>query len=298
MYKLKYVNYDDLETELSFENNIAISRTIGLTGNAVSYEESQSFNHIGTAIERFSTKSKEIEISGEILGDTLLMKRQITRTISPLKRGRLYFNDVFFLEVIPVSTPTIEQYLENAKFTIVLKAAYPFWRFREMTTVGLGLVLPRFKFPVDYSKSHRFGEKIESGIHNVFVNGDIISDINYTFVARGFVKNPVITDVYTQKFIKLNTEMEQNDVIRVHRDSSRLLRIELTRDNKTTDIFGVLDEGSRLFFASPGDNYLELKSEDGNNLIIVNIEVYDTYLGVWDGIQRIQQGVSKAVVSR
>lgn len=285
-----------MEIELSYENNIAISRTIGLTGNNVNFEESQSFNHVGTAIERFATGSKEIEINGEILGDSILLKQQITRTVTPLKRGRLYFNDVFFLEVIPVKTPVVEQYRDNAKFSIVLKAAYPFWRFRELTSVGLGYVMPRFKFPVNYSEPHRFGESIITGIHNVFINGDITSDLNFTFRARGYVKNPVITNVYTQEFIKLNTEMQTNDVIRVYRDSSRLLKVELTRNDVTSDYFSVLDEGSRLFSAEPGDNFLELAATDGNKLVLVTIELYDTYLGVWDGLQRIQQGISAAVI--
>lgn len=297
MYKLKYVNYNDLEVELSYENNIAISRTIGLTGNTVNYSENQSFNHVGTAIDRFAANSKEIEINGEILGDTMLLKQQLTRTISPLVRGRLYFNDIFFIEVIPVKTPTIEQFYDNAKFSIVLKAAYPFWRYKEMTTVGLGYVLPRFRFPVNYAEPHRFGEKLVTRIHNVYVNGDITSDLNFTFRSRGYVENPVITNVYTQKFIKLNTTMLTNDIIRVYRDSSRLLRVELTRNNIISDAFNVLDEDSKLLYADPGDNFLELQADEGENLVLVNIEIYDTYLGVWDGIQRIRSGSSTAGIN-
>lgn len=289
MYELKYINDNDMTFDFSPKNNIAISRTIGLTGNNTSFEENQSFNSVGTAIETVGTQSKEIEINGEILGDSLFLKKQMTQTISPLNRGRLYFNDLFFIDVIPVKTPVLEQYKNFAKFSIVLKAPYPFWRYREYTKVGLGYVIPRFRFPVNYSKPHRFGEVVVTKIQNVFVNGDIDSDINFTFESRGYVLNPKITNVYTQEFIKLNIEINENDIIKVYRDSSRLLRVELIQGTKTKDVFYSLDENSRLFKVEAGNNFLELSADKGENLLTITLEIYDVYLGVWDGLQRIQQ---------
>lgn len=288
MYSLKYINSDGLEIDLNYNNDIAISRTIGLTGNINNYNESQAFNHVGTAIERFSTASKEIEINGEIIGNTLNKKQQITRAITPLKRGTLYFNDIFFIDVVPVKSPTFEQFRYNAKFSIVLKAPYPFWRYKDVTTLGLGYFLPRFKFPVNYAVPHRFGEKIETNIYRVNVNGDIASDINYTFMADGYVKNPKVINVETGEFIRLNIDLLIGDEIRVYRDLSRLLRVELIREELTTDVFYALDEESRLFTVDAGENILELKADEGINAFLVKIEIYDTYLGVYDGLQRLQ----------
>ena len=94
------------------------------------------------------------------------------------------------------------------QFTVSLSCLNPFWREETETREDIATWIGGFEFPVpdglELYDGWEIGYRQPSLIVNVYNSGDVKSGIRIEFRAIGAVTNPVLLNVDTREFIKLN----------------------------------------------------------------------------------------------
>ena len=236
-------------------------------GLPVNIGTSQGFSKVGETVESQSVSGKPINVKGVIYQSVNEAKKKMRRVFSPFAYGRLVFEGKYYIYVYVKSTPAFSPVSGDGRFSFQLFAPYPFFRELEEKSVSIGNVEPKFKFPVNYSNVHIFGIKQPEKYKNVFNSGDVSVPFRVSMIASGTSENPIITNLKTFSFLKLNGSLSVGDVVVVYRDEQGILRAELESDGETQDIISWVDEESSLFELEVGDNFISVTDDqDGNNL--------------------------------
>lgn len=176
-------------------------------------------------------------------------------------------------------TDADEKPIEGAALSIV----YPFWREEAETREDIATWIGGFEFPVpdglELAEGWEIGYRQPSLIVNVFNSGDVKSGIRIEFRALGVVKNPVLLNVDTQEFIKLNISLVAGDVLTVSTGYGEKA-VKLKRGGVTTDAFRYLDVDSSYLQIAVGDNLFRYSADTNAENLEVSIYHNNLYLGV------------------
>ena len=238
-------------------------------GNGVPVDigTSQGFAQIGETVENQKISGRPINVNGVIYQSIDESKKRMRRVFAPFASGRLIFDGKYYIYVYVKSTPTFSPVKGNGKFSMQLYAPYPFFRSLDEKNVSIGAIIPSFSFPVNYSEGHIFGLKQSEKYKNAFNAGDVVVPFKVSMVASGTSENPVVTNLQTMNFLKLNGTLNVGDSAVIYRDDQGLLRAELKSDGELEDIISWIDEESSLFDLSVGDNLISVTdNQNGENL--------------------------------
>lgn len=108
---------------------------------------------------------------------------------------------------------------------------------------------------------------------NIFIQGDVGSPIKVEIT--GPATNPKLTNVMTGEYIRIKRALLSGDTLVITTDFGRK-RVEINGQNA----FNYIDLTSTFFNLNPGDNILELTTEDINDDARVKISYKNRYLGV------------------
>lgn len=239
-------------------------------GNGVSIDigTSQGFQQVGETVESQSTEGRPINVKGVIYGSVNELKRKMRRVFAPFVRGKLIVEDKYYANVYVKNTPTFSPKSGDGRFSMQLFAPYPFFYSVDEKSSEIGRIEPMFHFPVDYSVPHMFGVKSNEKYNNIINSGDVNVPFKIFITATGTSDNPVVTNLETLEFLKLNGSLSIGDTVSIYRDSQGVLRAELNRDGEVVDIISWIDEESTLFELNVGDNLISFSDdEDGENLM-------------------------------
>ena len=115
---------------------------------------------------------------------------------------------------------------------------------------------------------------------NIVNYGDIDAGTIIRIHATGSVLNPIIYNVKTNEFLKINIEMGAGDEIFINTTRGEK-EITLLRSGVESGIVGLLEEGSTWFQLSPGDNVFTLSTSDHDlSNCFVTFEFNQLYQGV------------------
>ena len=125
------------------------------------------------------------------------------------------------------------------QFTVSLSCLNPFWREETETREDIATWIGGFEFPVpdglDLYDGWEIGYRQPSLIVNVYNSGDVKSGIRIEFRAIGAVTNPVLLNVDTREFIKLNISLVAGDVLTVSTGYGEKA-VKLNRGGVITDV--------------------------------------------------------------
>ncbi len=230
---------------------------------------SQGFSQIGESVNTRSVRGRTIEVKGAVYGDIPSKKRAMRDIITPFASGRLVFNDQYYIRVVVKDPPSFNPGKSNGKFMLRFFAPYPFFSYLQEENQYIGVVIPAFRFPVNYSKPHTFGKRSADRYRNVYNGGNVPVPFQAHLSCNGTSTNPRLTNMKSLKVLKLNGTMSAGDVIDIYRDKNGALRVELTKSGKTSDIMSWVDDDSDLFELEVGDNLISaLDDEDGASLTV------------------------------
>lgn len=232
-------------------------------GVSVDIGTSQGFAQIGETVENQKISGRPINVNGVIYQSIDESKKRMRRVFAPFASGRLIFEGKYYIYVYVKNTPTFSPVKGNGKFSMQLYAPYPFFRSLDEKSVSIGAIVPSFSFPVNYSEDHIFGLKQSEKYKNVFNAGDVVVPFKVSMVASGTSENPVVTNLQTMNFLKLNGTLNIGDSVVIYRDDQGLLRAELESDGELKDIISWIDEESSLFDLSVGDNLISVTDNQG-----------------------------------
>lgn len=107
-------------------------------------------------------------------------------------------------------------------------------------------------------------------------DGDVPTGVQIQFVAaRGPVKNPKITDIKSGKYMRINVDMQEGDVLLLDTNERHQI-ITLNGDN----YYQHIDRKSEPFQLEAGKNYLEYDADEDYTNLDVNLYYTPKYLGV------------------
>lgn len=227
-------------------------------------------------------ESRYITISGFIERSisTLSLKDKLVKTINPTLKGKLIYiseNTRKEIEVIAEEIPTVKSDKGIIRFTVNLQACNPFWENAEKAE-QLALLTSKLHFPLFIPKENGvvFGLKkslLESDVNNI---GDVVSGFRVIFKATGSLKNPQIYNKLTGEFIKINYDMEKEDVIEI----VNYPEYKKVTINGNVNGFKYIDLDTTFFNLEIGKNIIGYKADE--NIINLNVSMYYTprFLGV------------------
>lgn len=241
--------------------------------------------YVGQRIE-----ARDIDIVGHIntrdKQQAYELRRQMLKVFNPELDGTLTYEYGSFKRVINCrlhGEPKLQRQSVLIEFELPLDCLNPFWREEDEQKEDIASWVAAWHFPCviekENTKSMIFGYRAESVIVDCYNEGDVSTGMRIRFTALGTVINPIILNVDTEEFIKLNVTMQTGDIIEVNTKYGSK-GATLTRDGVVTDYFRYVDVDSTFMQLAIGDNNFRYDAESGVNSMEVSIFYNKEYLGV------------------
>lgn len=284
MYKARFTNSKGRTFLFGYENG-NIFDISGLTGHEVDIAFSQGFNQIGETAENLSVKSRDFEITGRLLGEAAQSKKNMLSVFAPMENGRLFFEDKYYIDCVVKYSPIITVETRDPRFELVLSAPYPYWQNVKTESFVLGGYDPDFFFPKTYRNDelYYFGRARLEGNTNIFNSGEVDVFFKLEIESASITKNPIITNVGTGEFLKLNATVNAGEKYSIYQSVGGLF-VDKETNGAVEDAFAVLDEDSNLFTLHAGDNVFEISAESGKDGLIVSATFSSAVVGVYEGM--------------
>ena len=205
--------------------------------------------YVGQRIE-----ARDIDITGHInakdKAQAYELRRSLLKALNPELSGTLAYEFGGFKRVINCrlhGEPKLERKSVLIEFTIPLDCLNPFWREEDEQKEDIASWVAAWEFPCEIEKDNPesmiFGYRAESVIVDCYNEGDVSTGMRVRFTALGTVTNPILLNVDTGEFLKLNVTMQTGDVIEINTQYGSK-GATLTRDGEKTDYFRYVDVDS------------------------------------------------------
>ena len=272
----RYVNENGYSITFDYAGGFLISKPSGIDTLSVSLSQAQGIDQVGATIQSTNIQPRPVTIVGCLVGDAQdVNKNKLLSVVRPDIGGKLYAND-YYLSVYPTATPVIEPKDRLARFQFSLLAPYPYWCKDDSASATLSGIQKLFKLPCNFSKTYRFGELMQTQFMNVANRGQVPIPYTATFVAKGDVANPKITNATTGKFLLIKKTLV----------SGERLVVEITHERTYVtssvdgDCRGALSLSSNLFRLDVGDNVLKPEAASGLENMQVEIDFATEIVGI------------------
>lgn len=280
-YRLTFKN-DIGSIDFSVENGIVIEKIDSLTKQNVNFETTASNRDVGEKLEHQRVEPKTMTIRGTLLGKCDAKRKQMMHVIAPLSVGKLIFDDTYELTVYVKSSPDIERYAVNSRFSFTLFAAYPFWAKKDKTKTTLVGLRGLFSFPWNISDPNpfKFSEYVEVGYVTVNNTGEAPAYWTVTFLALDEVTNPRIYNMETAEYVKILRTMATGEQITISTEGDELTVTITGADGTVSDGFRYLDVESIPFKLQVGENYIKTDAEANTAALRASISFHPAFVGV------------------
>lgn len=290
--RLIYENSNGGTVELSpysiYHTNVK-SDAKGLSDVAAEVHTVSSIGQDGSDYVNSYIKQREITITGYIhnlsRSEGGELRRELDRILNPHLTGYLhYIHDDYerVIECHPENAPVWDQSKVLPKYTIDLVCPNPFWS--SMGTSNTATIVgwnPSWEFEVKIIENNFvFASRIENQIVAVTSESDVSCGIEVRFIAdTGPIVNPSISCLTTSEFMRVNTEMQTGDVLRVKTGYGQKSAI-LRHDGYDTSVFRYLDPDSSFIQLPPGTTRFRANAASGLSNMLCDIIWANAYLGV------------------
>ena len=272
----RYVNENGDSITFDYAGGFLISKPSGIDTLSVSLSQAQGIDQVGATIQSTNIQPRPVTIVGCLVGDAQdVNKSKLLSAVRPDIGGKLYADD-YYLSVYPTATPIIEPKDRLARFQFSLLAPYPYWCKDDSASATLSGIQKLFKLPCNFLKTYRFGELMQTQFMNVPNRGQVPIPYTATFIAKGEVENPKITNATTGKFLLIKKTLV----------SGERLVVEITHERTYVtssvdgDCRGALSLSSNLFRLDVGDNVLKPEAASGLENMQVEIDFATEIVGI------------------
>ena len=241
----------------------------------VELETSQGYQQVGSTVERRSISGVTRTITGRILRNADYCKRQLRDIFAPYVTGRLTVAGRYYCDAEVQRCPAISAARRWPTFSFQLYCPDPYWHSVSAIMAYNVKATPMFRLPVCYD-SHQYGLRAQ-GDHLKIVNTGLdTQDFVLTFTAHGTVTNPGLRDPVTGEFLRFVVEMQDEDQIRLSRESGRL-HIERIIGGTAINGFSVLDESSTLWTLRHGTQRWVRTADSGTERLYMTLTCNAAY---------------------
>jgi len=161
----------------------------------------------------------------------------------------------------------------------IIAPSYYFERFNRKRIPGSGVV-SMWEFPWEIPDDGFEFAKV-SYDHNVviFNDGEVPTGARIEIIARGNMSNPVIRDINTFEFIKINASMAAGDIINIVTVPGRK-GVTFTRSGVTANIINSVVWGSTFLQFPPGNSEITCNADAGFESMTVIVHLAERFSGV------------------
>ena len=207
-------------------------------------------------------------------------RKNLLNLFNPKAKGRLIFKGLSIPCIVEEAPVFKADSHRTPAFFISLLCTSPYFETIAEIKRLLAGWHPNFEFeleiPID--EGIEMGYREESLIIPIENVGSVPCGATFEFIAQGIVENPMIIDVVTGKFIKLNRIMQEGEIVTVSTHFAN--KKVLSSLDGGTNAFSSLDEDSEFLQLDVGTNLLRYDAKVNLNNLEVNVYFRPQYLGV------------------
>lgn len=241
-------------------------------GMEITLGKSQGFAQVGETVETQAVSGRSIDVTGRFIGDIVGGKNALRNVCAPLASGKLVFNGTHYTRVYVKAAPSFSAVKNNGIFKMQFYAPFPFFYTAGESHQVIGGITPQFRLPINYATPHRFGTRDPNKYVNVINSGDVRIPFKAIFRSEGVSENPVVTNLGTYAYLKINGTLSNGEYITIYRDDNNVLRAEKTSGTQVTDVITWIDDESSLFELEPGDNLISATDDQSGATLDVSFE--------------------------
>lgn len=242
--------------------------------------------YLGNTLENRAISIEGIIVTKNNPKEILECRRKMQKVLNP-KLGLVTINyQNKEVKAIVESTPIFpsgegNKGLYYQKYLIYLLCHQPFWKDTGATKEEAAIWRGLFEFPLEVSMEAgiEMGFREPSLIVNLYNPGDISCGLEIKFKALATVVNPMLYNVNTREYIKINKTLVSGEILTVTTHFSNK-RIESYKDGVTTNAFNWIDLDSTFLQLEPKDNLLRYDADEGLDNLEIDIYYNPEYLGV------------------
>lgn len=270
-----------------------VKETEGFDNLDVTTVTSQGFDQDGATIVNSYVESREMEISGQIKADTnkqmALLKQRLENIFLPktdLTINHYYGGNNRVIKARSTKTPEFDFTDVSSVLEYEVKlisAEEVWWSDAAEKMVQIANVIGGFHFPLIIPKDEGicFGVKSSALIVDVYNSSAINIGMTIYFIANGALKNPMLFNVNTREFIKLNCSMSAGEQIVI--TTGKTKTITRTAGGISKNYINRIDiagGGTTFLELAPGDNLFRYAADDGESFLECRIYYKNRYVGV------------------
>lgn len=167
------------------------------------------------------------------------------------------------------------------KFLVLLYCPNPFFRELVETREDVSTETGNFSFPLHIPiEGLELSIRTINFITNIYNSGSVPTPIRVHLRAIGTVTNPIVENLDTGEFIRVNRTLSKGDTLEINTEFGNK-RVEIIKqDGSRENVFHYIDYKSKFFSIDSGDTTIKYDAEVGNNNLDVYIYYTPKYLGV------------------
>ena len=287
--RLYYVNERGDKVELSTLSRYHVNISKDVSGLSDINNKLYTINSMGQDGDTYignRIEARDIEIVGHLKARDKtaqqVLRRQLNHILNPQYMAQFVYEYGDFKRVIDCkieSAPVYKPSTVYPEFTIQLVCLNPFWHEESDTREDIAIWEGGFEFELELDENWEIGNRQPSLIVDVYNSGDVKSGMKIYFRALGTVVNPLLLNVDTLEYIKINYTMAAGDVLIVTTGYGEK-GISLLSGGVTTDAFRYLDPDSTHLQLDVGDNLFRYDAQSDVDNLEVSIYHKNYYLGV------------------
>jgi len=290
--RLYYKNQNGWVTEFSVfsDFHVNVSRDVdGLNDVDNKINATTTIGQDGETFVSSTIEPRDIHITGHLRAPALArqvqLRQRLNHALSPKQRGELLYvcgdlrRHIFcYPETAPNYTPG-----KLPTFAILLRCPSPYWQGETTEEVRIAEWEGLMEF--DETDGLQLGDNWEIGsrtgelIVNVENKSDVDCGMTIVFVAEGSVTNPMLMNVETLAYVKLNVSMQDGDRIEVTTAYGQKTAV-LIRAGVRTSIFRLLHQDTTFLQVRVGENLFLCDADENAGNLTASILFSGQYLGV------------------
>ena len=289
--KLIYTNErgESLEFSISSPYHVNVSKDVsGISDIRNTLYTSSSMGQHGETFIAQKIEPREIEIDGSINRKdkdvALELRRRAQKILNPELAATLTYVYKDFVRVIDCkvdNAPVFSRKEVLIDFTLQFTCPSPFWREEQEDKADIASWISSFEFELEIPQDEgiEFGYREPNIIVDVYNEGDVATGMRIEFRAQGTLINPVLLNVDTGEYIRVNAQLEAGDIVTINTEYGSKGAV-LQRNGAETDFFRYVDVDSTFMQLSIGDNIFRYDAESGVDQLEVTLYHSNKYLGV------------------
>lgn len=214
------------------------------------------------------------------------LRRNLFKILNPELDGKLLYQYGSFKRVINCrlhGEPQTKRENVIISFTLPLDCLDPFWREESEQKEDIASWVADWEFPCEIEQENQqsmiFGHRAENVIVDCFNAGDVTTGMRVRFTAIGEVQNPILENVDTGEYIKLNIIMQAGDIAEINTNYGQKSAV-LLQGGQEIDCSRNVDVDSTFMQLKIGDNNFKYDAEAGINAMEVTIFYSEKFIGV------------------